>query len=519
MKNKKKNRKRNNNRNSISKKKINDNNLIKKQHEERIRLEKIKELEKQIECERKKNIIVKISIIVTLLILLLIIYFNFFHIKEVKMLIGNNEEIVNVYDKYVDQGMIFKVGNIYKDYKLLEYKTINKVNTNKLGTYKVIYKLTYKGKTDIVTRIVRVVDKEAPIIEVDDSITIKACQDLTVNYSANDNYDKDITSKVIKKEEKDKVILSVKDSSNNITKKEVDIIRIKENIPIITLNGYSTIYLKRGNSYTEMGAQAKDDCGNVLNVSIDGSVDINKDGTYVINYMASNKSGDSNKVTRKVIVYNPTSNVNNIVNGYKVIYLTFDDGPGQYTSRILDILKDYGVKATFFVTAQFPSYLDMISREHNEGHSVGIHTYSHRWDIYSSIDTFMNDLNSMNNVIKQKTGSYSKIMRFAGGSSNTVSRNYAQGIMSALVSHVTKSGYTYFDWNISSGDTVLNDANRIYSSVVNSLSNGNNIVLMHDIKYYTMLALPSIINYGLGNGYTFATLNESSPTVHHGINN
>ena len=80
-------------------------------------------------------------------------------------------------------------------------------------------------------------------------------------------------------------------------------------------------------------------------------------------------------------------------------------------------------------------------------------------------------------------------------------------------------GYIYFDWDISSGDASNYSSTQIYNTVVNSLGNGNKIILMHDIKYNTMMALPGILDYALANGYTFEGLTTSSRTVHFKVNN
>ena len=107
----------------------------------------------------------------------------------------------------------------------------------------------------------------------------------------------------------------------------------------------------------------------------------------------------------------------------KVMYLTFDDGPSQNTEKILDILDKYQIKATFFVTAEHPSYLDMIQEAHARGHMIGVHTYSHNYEeIYQSSDAYFNDLEKMNDIIESQIGHRVKIMRFPGGSSNTISK-------------------------------------------------------------------------------------------------
>ena len=125
----------------------------------------------------------------------------------------------------------------------------------------------------------------------------------------------------------------------------------------------------------------------------------------------------------------------------KIIYLTFDDGPGMYTKRILDVLEEYNVKATFFVTNQFPKYEYLIKNEYEMGHVIGVHTYSHNYKkIYSSFENYIDDVNKMNEIIKKYTGNFSNILRFPGGSSNTISRKYKKGIMTELTREVSNLG-------------------------------------------------------------------------------
>ena len=117
----------------------------------------------------------------------------------------------------------------------------------------------------------------------------------------------------------------------------------------------------------------------------------------------------------------------------------------------------------------------------------------------------------------------SKIIRFPGGSSNTISKRYQIGIMSYLTKEVVNRGYLYYDWNVDSEDAgrcVGKDANCIYSHVTSNLSlNKCNMVLMHDIKWNTANALKDIIHYGKNNGYHFAKITEQTPMIKQGVNN
>ena len=130
------------------------------------------------------------------------------------------------------------------------------------------------------------------------------------------------------------------------------------------------------------------------------------------------------------------------------------------------------------------------------------------------------DLNRILDLIKSKTGVSTKLVRFPGGSSNTVSR-FNPGIMSRLTYALVDRGYRYFDWNVSSGDAGgAKTAEQVYENVINGIGNRKTaIVLQHDTKGYSVDAVEKIILWGLENGYTFQSLNQSSPSAAHSLNN
>ncbi len=178
------------------------------------------------------------------------------------------------------------------------------------------------------------------------------------------------------------------------------------------------------------------------------------------------------------------------------VYLTFDDGPSIYTNQILDILDEYGVKATFFVTGEEAStnperYRAIVER----GHSIGMHSFTHVYsDVYKSKDDFIKDLNRIRDYISETTGVTPTIYRFPGGSSNTVSRTD----MDELCDYLTQEGIVYYDWNISSGDATRYPLTpeRITKNCLRNVTNFDNaVILMHDVstKYTTVQALPAII--------------------------
>ncbi len=206
------------------------------------------------------------------------------------------------------------------------------------------------------------------------------------------------------------------------------------------------------------------------------------------------------------------------------IYLTFDDGPSSNTSQILDTLKKEKIAATFFVIGPaIDKYSDVIKRIHEEGHTIALHSDTHNYKyIYSSDDNYFKDLETIKTKVYQITGVNSRIIRLPGGSSNTVSRKYNQGIMSRITNKLTENNYYYFDWNVDSGDASGSlKAETIYNNTISRLHSGTNMILMHDAeaKKTTVEALPNIINYAKENGYTFAKITKTTAEIHHHINN
>lgn len=205
----------------------------------------------------------------------------------------------------------------------------------------------------------------------------------------------------------------------------------------------------------------------------------------------------------------------------KIVYLTFDDGPSSNTQPILDILDEYGCGATFFVMNS--DYKDEYKNIVDHGHAIALHTYSHDfYDLYASVDDYFADLDRISDLVYEKTGVRSMLLRFPGGSSNTISANVSYGIMSELVDEVENRGYTYFDWNADSEDASGNNisADHIYESSTSSYAD-RIVLLMHDTdaKDTTVDALPYIIEYYQSEGYFFLSLNENSYAPHHGVVN
>jgi peptidoglycan-N-acetylglucosamine deacetylase len=205
--------------------------------------------------------------------------------------------------------------------------------------------------------------------------------------------------------------------------------------------------------------------------------------------------------------------------GYRKVYLTFDDGPSKYTDTILDILKEYKVKATFFVLGKTGEENERLyKRIVDEGHTIGLHSYSHQYEeIYASLDGYQFDLLKLEKYIFQITGYHSKIVRFPGGSSNTVS----DVPMQVFIDFLEKNDYTYFDWNVASGDAALKELSQeeIVKNVTENLTTMQQaVVLLHDAanRITTVEALPVIIEKVLELDRTvFLPITEDTVPVQH----
>jgi peptidoglycan/xylan/chitin deacetylase (PgdA/CDA1 family) len=204
----------------------------------------------------------------------------------------------------------------------------------------------------------------------------------------------------------------------------------------------------------------------------------------------------------------------------KTIYLTFDDGPSESTVRILDILRNYRVKATFFVIGNTAEEgKELYRRIVSEGHALGNHTFSHDYrKIYASPEAFKQDVERLSLLLEETIGRKPDILRFPGGSNNKLSWRYGgKGIMGRIVKAMQEEGYQYFDWNVSSTDAAVTvqEKDVIISSVLSASANKKQaIVLMHDNskKTTTLEALPVIIEKLKNMGYTFDVLHKTSFT-------
>jgi len=420
--------------------------------------------------------------------------------------------------------IFYREGVIPKD---TAFSVDGEVDESKTGTYEIVYTAQFRKWTDSVKRTVHIVDTTPPVItltEIPDHYTLPGEPYQEEGYTAVDNYDGDITDKVTVTEKDGIVTYRVEDSSGNQTQVEREIYYHDPEPPVLTLSGNKTVYLNYGIHYKEPGYSATDNIDGDLTeqVQVTGTVDRYREGTYTLTYTVTDSYENTVSATRTVIV-RPKPKVPSqqgvVTPEGKVIYLTFDDGPGSYTPALLQVLEKYNVKATFFVVNNGAyGHLKQIAAA---GHSIGIHTMSHDYrKIYSSEEAFFNEVYALQGIIYEQTGVSTTLLRFPGGSSNTIS-NFNPGIMSRLTVAVQNAGFQYFDWNVDSNDAGgASTAKEVANNVINGCSARRiSIVLQHDIKRFSVEAVEEIIIWGLSNGYTFLPLDATSPGAHHGVNN
>lgn len=246
------------------------------------------------------------------------------------------------------------------------------------------------------------------------------------------------------------------------------------------------------------------------------------DKSGVFSYDSTESIGGE-KATEQVI-----ANVSNAVesdsenfaeeNDQLKVYLTFDDGPSDNTAAILDTLAKYNVKATFFVVGKTDDQSkEMYQRIVNEGHTLGMHSYSHKYSVvYDSLDAFETDFNQLQSYLYDITGQECRLYRFPGGSSNQVSNTD----MSEFIRFLNEEGVTYFDWNVSSGDATSQayTADELLNNVLTDVPKyKTSVVLMHDsnTKSTTVEALGPMIEALQGMGAQILPIDENTTLVQH----
>lgn len=217
----------------------------------------------------------------------------------------------------------------------------------------------------------------------------------------------------------------------------------------------------------------------------------------------------------------------NLATGYdegvtgKNVFLTFDDGPSSInTPRVLATLKKYNVKATFFVCGpDSPTLRKLIKQEFDEGHTIGIHCYSHNLTaLYKSEESFFADFNKIEAIVYETTGVKPTIYRFPGGTNN----DYVKKALSdSLIIKLKERGYEYYDWSISSFDSNTPPADQISNNIISQCDKMVNakrpsIVLAHDSASRTTTAdaLEVVLKNLIDKDYYFDSLKKTVKPVH-----
>lgn len=205
--------------------------------------------------------------------------------------------------------------------------------------------------------------------------------------------------------------------------------------------------------------------------------------------------------------------------GRKVVYLTYDDGPSRNTGKLLEILKKYDVKATFFLI-KTPEYEEYIKKIVEEGHTLAMHTLTHDYlYVYKSLETFKEEVDGIRDYLTDVTGVTPSIFRFPGGSSNSQTRVP----ITTYIDYLNSQKIVYFDWNVSSGDGGVGElkVEDIYNNVISGVEkNDISIVLMHDSEYKgtTLEATPLIIEKLQEMNALILPITADTVPIHHNIN-
>lgn len=179
----------------------------------------------------------------------------------------------------------------------------------------------------------------------------------------------------------------------------------------------------------------------------------------------------------------------------KTMYLTFDDGPSEEnTARILDILKKYDIKATFFLVGEnVEKHPEIARRIAAEGHTIGIHCNRHEYDvIYESVESYLEDFETARQTVYEVTGVEAQLFRFPGGSINA----YNKDVYEEIIEEMTNRGYIYFDWNASLEDAVSDSdpETLVRNARETTLGRKKVVMLAHDIVYNTSLCLENLLD-------------------------
>lgn len=193
----------------------------------------------------------------------------------------------------------------------------------------------------------------------------------------------------------------------------------------------------------------------------------------------------------------------------KIIYLTFDDGPSVLTDKILDILREENVKATFFLIGnQISDQKAVVKRIYDEGHTIGLHTFTHKYKrIYSSNENFINEMIRCQNEVYNIVGIKPNIIRFPWGSHKKLNQDF--------LNMLHENNFKIYDWNafMSDGINCKTPINKLYREATKTTVTEHPIILLMHCDYMhknTCKALPMVIKYYKEKGYEFKAITKDT---------
>ena len=377
-----------------------------------------------------------------------------------------------------------------------------KVDDEKTGKYILTYAADYRGMHAEAQRIVRVVDTVCPeiILAPDTGGTLlPGTPYQEAGYRAIDNYDGDITDRVVRSEEYGKIIYAVTDSSGNPGYAEREVPYYDPIPPEITLEGDADMAITTGTFYQEPGYSALDNVDGDLTqqVQVDGEVDWLTPGTYSVTYTVTDGYKNTTTVTRTVEVQAvPRPEV--VWPEGKVIYLTFDDGPSEETARILAVLDQYDGHATFCVQGyKVESFASTVRRAIAQGNEIASHTWNHKKLTELSSKNVRSQLERTNQAVASVADGYQvKVLRCPYGSVGKTVRNVCADLDMIIAS-----------WELDTLDWSTRSTNKTYRAIMKGAKNGC-IVVCHDLYGTTASAIEKAGPELVAKGYQLVTVSE-----------
>lgn len=330
--------------------------------------------------------------------------------------------------------------------------------------------------------------------------------------------DKDIISMAASKKKVSGTVFYEIMSQNGITDKELITAIAEKNGG--SVEDYYDILKQCGLSDEDIIAFIGKKNPNVLPSSSSGSSSGSSESSDNSSGSSGESSSDQNSTSEPVNAYEAlytdmyVKQPESYVRELGTVYLTFDDGPSDYTENILQYLRDNDVKATFFVVpTRTNSCYKKLKAIAAEGHSIGVHSATHEYKkIYASVEAFLDDFYEAWDIIRDATGVSTEIFRFPGGSNN----DFNVDTRDDIIKEMTRRGFRFYDWNVDSKDVTGATWTQMYNSIPRDVKNvPRSIVLMHDSvnRYNTVLVLDDVIKVLKKEGYKFDKINSNTQPI------